>query len=335
MSLIIHAPNVHAGGGRTLLLSLLSSLEKPAVVQLDERLEPIPELAEGVQVIRVAPRLIARLRAERRLQSLCSNGDILLCFGNLPPLFRSSARVFVYLQNRYLTSPRAVSELPLSVRLRIRVERLWLRCFLRDAIPLVQTGSMAQEVLEHLGCEAKIAPFLPKWPHSLPYPHDTRYDYLYVASGESHKNHRRLLEAWVLLARRGFRPSLYLTLDAKRDAALYALVERLAQEYELKITNAPCPPEEIFSLYAQAKAIIYPSLFESFGLPLLEAAHAGLPIIAAERDYVRDVVTPAISFDPESSLSLARAVLRHQSRECGRVLPEDASSFLRRLAEMK
>ena len=333
MSLIIHAPNVHFGGGRTLLLSLLSSLQKPAVVQIDERLEPLPELAEGVRVIRVAPRLMARLRAERRLRSLCSNGDILLCFGNLPPLYRSTARVFVYLQNRYLTSPSAVSELPFRARLRIRVERLWLRYFLRDAIPLVQTGSMAEEVLEHLGWNARIIPFIPKWPDMPIIPHVVRYDYLYVASGEPHKNHRCLLEAWVILARYGFRPSLYLTLDPLRDGALCAFAERLAEEHELQITIAPWPSEQIFSLYAQSKALIYPSLFESFGLPLLEAAHAKLPIIAAERDYVRDVVAPVISFDPESSLSIARAVLRHEGRECDQVPPEAASSFLGWLAE--
>ena len=59
--------------------------------------------------------------------------------------------------------------------------------------------------------------------------------------------------------------------------------------------------------------MIYPSLFESFGLPLVEAQSFGLPVLAAERDYVRDVITPAESFDPESAVSIARAVMRHLS----------------------
>ena len=41
-----------------------------------------------------------------------------------------------------------------------------------------------------------------------------------------------------------------------------------------------------------------------------KAHAAGLPIVAAERDYVRDVVAPAQTFDPESPLSIARAIRR-------------------------
>ncbi len=332
MTLIIHAPNIHLGGGRTLLLALLSSLKQRAVVQLDDRFEPLPELAPEVRVIRVAPSVVGRLQAERRLQLLCRSGDILLCFGNLPPLFRNTAQVFVYLQNRYLTSSRSVIGLPFSARLRIHVERFWLRHCLRNATPLVQTETMMEEVREYLGRDARVLPFLPEGIQ----PQDqqvVRYDYLYVASGEPHKNHRRLLQAWILLANRGFRPSLCLTLDKQRDAELCARVEKLTRQHGLRIANNPLPPEQISGLYAQCGALIYPSLFESFGLPLLEARQAGMPIVAAERDYVRDVVVPHVSFDPESVLSIVRAVMRHQGWELVPAMPSDAASFLERLAE--
>lgn len=333
MTLVIHAPNIHVGGGRTLLLALLSTLRQPAVVQLDERFESLPDLAPGVQVIRVAASLVGRLQAERRLQLLCRSGDVLICFGNLPPLFRSSARVFVYLQNRYLTSSRPLAGLPWSARLRIRIERFWLCHRLHNATLLVQTETMLQEVRENFGCEANVVPFLPRevQPSSGQLP--VLYDYLYVASGEPHKNHRRLLQAWILLANRGFRPSLCLTLDTQRDAALCAWVERLVCQYGLRVANNPVPPSQISGLYAQCGALIYPSLFESFGLPLLEARRAGMSIVAAERDYVRDVVTPVVSFDPESALSIARAVMRYQGWGEEPAMPGDAASFLERLAE--
>jgi glycosyltransferase involved in cell wall biosynthesis len=95
------------------------------------------------------------------------------------------------------------------------------------------------------------------------------------------------------------------------------------------------PSGEISGLDAQAKALIFPSLFESFGLPLLEAAKAGLPILASERDYVRDVVKPVASFDPESALSIARAVLRHQGLEVDPIMPEDPARFIARLKELE
>ncbi len=334
MTLIIHAPNIHLGGGRTLLLALLSALKQPAVVQLDERLEPLPELDPRVRVIRVAPTLLGRLNAERRLQLFCIRGDILLCFGNLPPLFRSSAQVFVYLQNRYLIGSRPLVGLPCSARLRIHIERLWLRLCLRNATPLVQTETMSQEVREHFGRDACVLPFISD---DRPPPKDRlaiSYDYLYVASGEPHKNHRHLLQAWIILAKRGFRPSLCLTLDTQFDAELYEWVEKMVVRHDLHISNNPLPPGQISKLYAQSKALIYPSLFESFGLPLLEARRAGIPVIAAERDYVRDVAAPVVSFDPESALSIARAVVRHLECDTEPSLPSDAACFLELLTEL-
>jgi glycosyltransferase involved in cell wall biosynthesis len=334
LTLVIHAPNIHLGGGRTLLMELLSSLKQPAVVQLDERFELSVEPSSNVQVIKVAHSLIARLNAELRLKLLCRDEDTLLCFGNLPPLFHSKAQVFVYLQNRYLTSPTSLANLPWTARFRIRIERLWLRYFLRNATLLVQTETMAHEAYDLFGCETHILPFLPQGGQPLLKQSNECYDYIYVASGEPHKNHHRLLEAWVILAKKGFRPSLYLTLDTQSDATLCDKVDRLVSKYDLRIIYNPVPHEQMFGLYQQCGALIYPSLFESFGLPLLEACKAGISIIAAERDYVRDVVTPATSFDPESSLSIARAVIRHQNGHVELTMPGDGSSFLGRLAEL-
>ncbi len=333
MTLVIHAPNIHLGGGRTLLLGLLSALKQPAVVQLDERFGPLPELDPGVRVIRVVPSLIGRLLAEHRLKLLCQRGDILLCFGNLPPLFPCSSRVFVYVQNRYLTSSRSLDGLPGSVQLRIWIERLWLRYRLRDTILLVQTETMSQEVRENLGCAGVVLPFLPVSERRSFEQIPSQYDYLYVASGEPHKNHRRLLQAWILLASQDLLPSLCLTLDKQRDAVLFSWVEKLVSQHGLRIFNNPVSPDQISSLYSKCGALIYPSLFESYGLPLLEAHSVGMPIIAAERDYVRDVVDPIFSFDPESSLSIARAVMRYEGIAMAPTMPIDPTGFLERLKE--
>jgi glycosyltransferase involved in cell wall biosynthesis len=193
---------------------------------------------------------------------------------------------------------------------------------------------MAHEANELFGCMPYVLPFLPR--DMLPALNQSNrcYDYIYVASGEPHKNHHRLLDAWVILANKGVRPSLCLTLNPQRDASLCNQVKQLVRKYDLRIINNPVPHEQMFELYQQCGALIYPSLFESFGLPLLEARKAGISIIAAERDYVRDVVIPATSFDPESALSISRAVIRHQNGQAEPTIPGDGSSFLGRLAEL-
>ena len=90
------------------------------------------------------------------------------------------------------------------------------------------------------------------------------------------------------------------------------LIDRLTVQWQLNIVNlGQLNSIEVSALYDQSAALIYPSTTESLGLPLIEANERKLPIIAAELDYVRDVVTPVETFDPHSHVSIARAVKRH------------------------
>ena len=60
--LIIHAVNIHQGGGRSLLVSLFSVLNQTSVVLVDERIDPLPDLNPNIQIIRVAPTIPIELR---------------------------------------------------------------------------------------------------------------------------------------------------------------------------------------------------------------------------------------------------------------------------------
>ena len=63
-------------------------------------------------------------------------------------------------------------------------------------------------------------------------------------------------------------------------------------------------------MYPKSKAIIFTSNYESFGIPLIEAKYFDLPVLAGELDYVRDLIDPIQTFDPNSSISIYRAVKR-------------------------
>ena len=81
--------------------------------------------------------------------------------------------------------------------------------------------------------------------------------------------------------------------------------------HDLKISNiGEVSHDEIINLYRSSTALIFPSTIESFGLPLLEASQLSLPIIASEKDFVRDVCTPVQTFDPQSPISISRAIKR-------------------------
>ena len=317
--LLISAYSVHRGGGLTLLRALLDDLPpgRCVILWLDERYpDPEPGTNGDLSIRRVRPSLLGRLRAEWQIASASTEADRLLCFGNLPPLFTPKCKqVSVFLQNRLLLDEYPLNEFPMFTRLRIQIERAWLRG--RYGLVsqfLVQSSTMRRAVWSHLGkgVAVEIAPFLgapSERVRAANKPPD--FDFVYVASGEPHKNHRVLIEGWKLLAEEGIRPALALTLDERDSPALCAWIWAEARTHDLRVhVTGPMDKSQIQDLYERSGALIYPSLTESFGLPLLEATGAGLPVVASELDYVRDVVVPSQTFDPRSPVSLCRAVRR-------------------------
>ena len=133
--------------------------------------------------------------------------------------------------------------------------------------------------------------------------------FLYVSSDEPHKNHKTLIEAWCLLSKEGIFPKLILTIG--KTSNLYELIVSSINEFKLDIDIKPnLQRNEILDLYKHSTALIYPSLFESYGLPLVEASQYKIPVLASELDYVRDILDPVETFDPKSAKSIARSLKR-------------------------
>ncbi len=302
------------------MLPLLEAAHKQCsiVALLDRRLEVPEDLSRAITIVQVEPTLTGRLLGEWVLRKLARDDDRVLCFGNLPPLFAINGHVTVFLQNRYLTDRSPLDGFPTRVRWRLKAERLWLRhCRTHANSFIVQTSSMQQFATSVLGSAVEVMALFPELSgYQRRKPHGdqaraTTYDFLYVATGEPHKNHTNLLDAWKILAADGLYPSLCLTISESAYPDLVRLIEKDKRDYKLNISNmTAATPSEMRRLYSQAQALLYPSIMESFGLPLIEARQAGLSIIAAELDYVRDLVDPEDVFDPKSSKSIARAVKR-------------------------
>jgi glycosyltransferase involved in cell wall biosynthesis len=313
--LLIHAPGIHSGGGIHLLRALLKTTGlKVQTAQLDSRLENEP-FVDVNSVYWIRPTIYRRICAEWNLRRIASVNDKVFCFHGLPPIFRVQGTVFILIQNRLLLSKDKLKGYPFRVKSRLQVERLWIRLLGRSSYTyVVQTPSMAN-LLRLALPNAKyinVLPFASSDRHtSVCKPHDFDFDFFYPSSADHHKNHLLLLEAWKLLALEGFRPTLALTVDKKKYPDIASEIESLTKFHGLKIYNLGWLEQSAaIQVMNRSKAIIFPSFLESLGLPLIEAAHMNIPILAPELDYVRDVITPAETFDPTSPRSIARAVRR-------------------------
>jgi glycosyltransferase involved in cell wall biosynthesis len=340
MKLIVNATNIHVGGGKSLLLALLAAMPNniKVVTLLDARLELPFDIPKNLRTFRVVPTVGARYAAEKKLVKLTQPDDLVLCFGNLPPLFKLAGHVAVFLQNRYLIDGVSLKRFSWKTRLRLHCERLWLICTTHNVNEfIVQTPSMYRILTESgivRGLRTHILPFsnirqgyhrscntrTPKSPMPI---------FIYVASGEPHKNHRNLIEAWCLLAKEGFFPGLKLTLAQEANQDLCNWLQRKKDVFQIDVENlGMLSYSQVKEQYASAQALIFPSNFESFGLPLIEARQAGLAVLASELDYVRDVIDPEESFDPTSPISIALAVKRFLGIASDPLPLLDAHAFL-------
>ena len=141
---------------------------------------------------------------------------------------------------------------------------------------------------------------------------------MYPSYPRPHKNYERLFEAWRQVSEQLPEWRLGLTLasfpaesgSGATSGGGSAKIRNGSMKNSILMLGALNPAEVDFVLRHSA-AMVFPSLSESFGLPLAEAMHAGCPIAAADLAYAREVADrAAIYFDPYDVSSIARAMLR-------------------------
>ncbi len=131
--------------------------------------------------------------------------------------------------------------------------------------------------------------------HALP----ASYVY-YPGAAWPHKNHQVLFEALAgLKERRGSIPQLVLTgAQVESEVDLAAECRRHDLEGDVRLLGY-VPAADLPGLYAMSRATVFPSLFEGFGIPVVEAMRAGSPVICSSAASLPEVGgDAAVYFDP-------------------------------------
>lgn len=307
--ILIDALFINKGGGAVLLQYLIETIMNHAEKDqffflLDPRFER-PEILPGNYAV-VPNKLGDRIKFYKQNKESYSK---VFCFANTPPPVKMQVPVYTYFHNQKIT------EAPGK-----KFQRRYFRDFLKYLLVkrysdntnyyIVQTQHMTEALLDAELTDAEhclTIPFYDDRKYKIPAPafeDRVKDEFVFISNPSPQKNHSTLLDAWDLLLKRGLKPKLHVTIDDTAPELIVRIDDLNSRGARIE-NHVYVDPKE---LYMNCPYLIFPSVTESFGLPLIEAADCGMKILASDLPYVYDVVKPSIVFSPYNKVSVADAV---------------------------
>jgi glycosyltransferase involved in cell wall biosynthesis len=142
---------------------------------------------------------------------------------------------------------------------------------------------------------------------------------LYVGNRDGYKNFALLLDVFNSDFRNDY--DLICFGGKKFSTKEESMIKELGIQKEVKYVTGD--DNLLYTLYKNAFCFVYPSLYEGFGIPPLEAMAAGCPVIASNSSSIPEVVGEAgLLFDPKSKESLTSSIYRliHDENERSRLI---------------
>jgi glycosyltransferase involved in cell wall biosynthesis len=308
--LLVDSLYINVGGGKVLLDYLVKEIEARQIdvfYLFDLRCKNDFKQVPSDRKVYLKASFFNRYKFYKRNKE---NFSKILCFGNIPPPIKLKEKyVLTFFQNTLMVNPP--HDYSLNKKIKVGLQKKYLEIFKRNTNSwLIQTDFVKDELTSHLDVNSKdcfVYPFF-EISDSISSSTKIKNTYTYVGSGAEHKNIKRLLDAWTIIFDKGFSPTLHLTIPVS-NVELIDLIHNL-KELGLQIENhGYISKEEVHKLYSISEYLVFPSLTESFGLPLLEAVTAGCKVIASDLDYTHNVIKPSLVFNPMNIDSIADAII--------------------------
>ena len=312
--ILIDALYINNGGGK-ILLKLLIKVARERGLQvmylLDKRIAVDFENQNLPNVTFLEASLINRnlyyVRMKKHFTSV-------FVFGNVPPTVRLKCKVFTYFHNvLFLDFDHSEPNINvLSVRLKI----IFIKIFRKNTKKwIVQTNLMKDKLAARWGISLDDILIYPIYDDNWATPvereninEEQGVKFIYASNGHFYKNHKLLIEAFSEYNKRYPLSSLILTIGEEYPILKNFIMDEVRRGVNI-IDKGLLSLDSLRIEYENADVCIYPSLHESFGLGLIEAALMKMPICASDLPFVHEVVKPNSIFDPNSKQSILNSLL--------------------------
>ena len=231
----------------------------------------------------------------------------ILCLSNIPPPLLTKVNTTIYFHNRLLLNPFS-SNLNYIYKLLNFLKISYIKFYNQKNYNwVVQTHLVSNLLCKCFNISSENINVYPifKSKKNLIRQNKNKNSFVYVSSGVSHKNHIRLIQAFIDAANKTkIEITLHLTIT-KNEIKTFAYPENLKV-----IFHGTLSQKKLNGIYKSSNFLIYPSLIESFGLPLIEAANHGCKVLASNLPYVQQIIKPSLCFDPYSTKKISYAIIK-------------------------
>lgn len=308
-TITIEASNIYFRGGFVLLEQLLeyceqNSLEAKVYIGYKEVFDYFGKKKyENISLIKTNG-LKTFLRYFKR-----RNNTLFFC--NLPPFVKCEKSVLYAHNPLFIQSPAFVRGTSVVFNLKKFFYYYWIKYFARNVdIVACQTEAVQKRLWENLRVKSELFPFYrTASPLNIP----KEYEFCYVGSGTAHKNNLRLLEAVDQLSEK-YRFRLVMTIeDSDSNKELIDKINAVNLKFgrTIVVNKGYVSFSEVAEIYSSSHALIFPSLAETLGLPLIEGIQSGLKILSSDLPFTHQVIENPIVFNPES-VEAIKTVMENQ-----------------------
>lgn len=230
--------------------------------------------------------------------------DSIICFANVPPPIKQNKKVKVYFHNELLLSTKGaemtfVKKIILFFKKQyIRrldfgyswyVQTLYLKKLMSSSLNINPGKIFITPIFKEIILNKKL-----KRPNT----------FLYPTSESKHKNIRRLILAFVYASKK-VKHKITLKLTIKKPKSnKFKLPQNFKIEYLGQLKH-----QELINHYSISKYLIFPSLKESFGLPLVEGFQSDCIILASDLNFVHEVLETKNVFNPYDIKDIAEKII--------------------------
>ena len=297
----IIAVNIKQGGGLILLKLLINSL-------INKKLEITLHVDSNIGLDNFNNNDFVTLKLYKSFISKVfvfgKSHNNALYFGNIPPFFTKSRNNFLYLHNPFYTM--SFSYLFSKNHWKFIIYKIYVIIFIKNVKSVfVQTETYRRSVKKELKSDSELMPFFDDLSIYAIKSENKIYDFAYISLPNPNKNFELFFDSLMLLNLKLINEIKIVLTIPENEIKLIKKIKEFDNTNINILNMGMLSMEDVIKVLNKTKTLVFPSLHETFGLPLVEACQLNTFVISANLPYVYDVINPSLTFDPYSKKDIA------------------------------